>query len=143
MQGITVNTIVDFGSEYDNRNRKRAKDEEKDRVDKGRLPRITRLMALAIYLQEMIEKGKIKTTCLDDMDITPSLIYLDIEGSEYDALMGASETIRRSLPVIGMEDKGWNSRYNHGASPVDLLKSRFDYKVLCKPFASDIILVPC
>ena len=92
---------------------------------------------------QVIEKGKIKTTCIDDLDINPSLIYLDIEGSEYDALMGASETIKRSRPVIGMEDKGWNSRYNHGASPVDLLKSRFDYKVLCKPFASDIILVPC
>ena len=60
MQGITVNTIVDFGSEYDGRNRKRAKDKEKDREDKGRLPRITRLMALAIYLQEMLDKGDIK-----------------------------------------------------------------------------------
>ena len=92
---------------------------------------------------QVMNGGDIKTTCIDDLTINPSLIYLDIEGSEYDALRGASDTILRCRPVIGMEDKGWNSRYNNGASPVDLLTTEFNYRVLCKPFRSDIILVPC
>jgi len=92
---------------------------------------------------QVIAGGDITTMCIDDLNINPSMIYMDIEGSEYDAIKGASETIKRCRPVIGMEDKGWNSRYNNGASPVELLKSEFNYRVLCKPFTSDIILVPC
>lgn len=45
------------------------------------------------------------------------LIQLDIEGSELDALYGASETIERDLPVIMVERRG------HGADPDTYLKN--------------------
>ena len=91
---------------------------------------------------QVIPGGGVSTVCIDDLQLDVDLIYLDIEGSEYDALTGAAQTINQSRPVIGMEDKGWNSRYNNGASPVKLLTSKFNYRILCKPFPSDIILVP-
>ena len=92
---------------------------------------------------QVLPDGDIETTCIDDIGLADvDLIYLDIEGSEYDALTGAAQTINKSRPVIGMEDKGWNSRYNNGASPIELLTSKFNYRILCKPFRSDIILVP-
>lgn len=92
---------------------------------------------------QVIPGGDIDTVCIDDLGLDDvDLIYLDIEGSEYDALMGAAKTINTSRPMIGMEDKGWHSRYNNGASPVKLLTSKFGYRILCKPFRSDIILAP-
>jgi len=93
---------------------------------------------------QVMPGGDIETVCIDDLGLDDvDLIYLDIEGSEYDALMGAKLTINECRPVIGLETKGWNSRYNGGASPVKLLQDKFNYRVLCKPFASDTILIPC
>ena len=91
---------------------------------------------------QVMPGGDTKTVVIDDLELDDvDLIYLDIEGSEYDAIMGAKKTIQRCRPVIGMEDKKMHSRYNNGASPVDLVES-FGYRVLCKPIKSDIVLVP-
>ena len=46
----------------------------------------------------------IKSIRIDDCGFkNVDLIYLDIEGSELDALIGAEETIKRDSPLIGVE----------------------------------------
>lgn len=51
--------------------------------------------------------GDIVVVPLDDFELTEcDLLQLDIEGYEYFALQGATETIKRSKPVIICEEKG-------------------------------------
>jgi FkbM family methyltransferase len=69
------------------------------------------------------------------------LIYLDIEGLELFALMGAEETIRKCKPVIAIEDKGLSEAYGHkkGVAEEWLIKN-FGYVVVARPHR-DVILV--
>ena len=71
------------------------------------------------------------------------LIYLDIEGAETDALLGAEETINRCQPVIGIEDKKTPlyRRYGYKRSPVDMLVDDFGYTVHAR-YHLDVILCP-
>ncbi len=51
--------------------------------------------------------GDIPMLRIDDFALSAcDLIYLDIEGFEFEALLGADETIKRFKPVIVVEDKG-------------------------------------
>jgi FkbM family methyltransferase len=53
--------------------------------------------------------GNIQITTIDDMlrrYDSCDLLYLDIEGAEYKALLGATETIKKYHPVIALENKG-------------------------------------
>jgi FkbM family methyltransferase len=43
---------------------------------------------------------------LDDLDLAPTFMKVDVEGFEYDVLMGGLETVRRHEPVI-MIEKFW------------------------------------
>lgn len=72
----------------------------------------------------MQEGGDIPVTQLDWFELDDlDLLYLDIEGAETDALLGAEETIRRCRPVIGLEDKIRHAhRYGFRESPVSLLE---------------------
>lgn len=76
-----------------------------------------------------IPNKRIDSLALNDVD----LIYLDIEGSEYNALIGAYETIIRCHPVIGLEEKFSNKGVN-------LLCDKFGYKVIGKPSKLDVLL---
>lgn len=68
------------------------------------------------------------------------LVYLDIEGFELNALMGATETIRKYRPVIALEDKGLSEKYGTPKGAVEeWLASQFDYVVL-KRVHRDVIL---
>jgi FkbM family methyltransferase len=79
----------------------------------------------------------VRTMTIDDLSLPDvDLIYLDIEGSEYDALLGGMETINKYMPVIGLEDKGHHKIKRH---PVSLLLD-IGYKIIGKPFSLDIVL---
>jgi FkbM family methyltransferase len=83
--------------------------------------------------------GNIPTVSIDDMGLeNVDLIYLDIEGSEYDALLGATDTIRRCRPVIGFEDKGLGFRYER-SSPVPMLE-QWGYRMIGNPTRSDVVM---
>src|SRR5205085_8515369 len=43
---------------------------------------------------------------VDDLDLGPDLIHLDIEGGEYQALVGARQTIEAKLPNIIVRTHG-------------------------------------
>ena len=56
------------------------------------------------------ESIEVRTNLLNDIlkDYSPSFIKMDVEGHEYEALLGALEVIRRSRPVILCEVKPQN-----------------------------------
>ncbi|NDB79064.1 FkbM family methyltransferase, partial [archaeon] len=68
-----------------------------------------------------------------------NLIYLDIEGMEYQALLGAKKTINKYKPVIVIENKGINKEI----SP-DLIKNNvqklFNYKYIDRLMRDDIFI---
>lgn len=83
--------------------------------------------------------GDIPVQVIDDLNLREvDLIYLDVEGGEAPALRGATDTIRRCRPVIGVEDKNLHS----GQRAVDLLVEQFGYSILGRPFSLDVILLP-
>lgn len=79
----------------------------------------------------------VRSMTIDSLSLVDvDLIYLDIEGSEYDAILGGIETIKKYRPVIGLEDKGHHKIKRH---PVSLLLD-IGYKIIGKPFSLDIVL---
>lgn len=87
-------------------------------------------------------KGFIPTLKIDDLGLEScDLIYLDIEGKELDALIGAKKTIERFMPVIGLEDKDeCCTRYGLkvGDTPQWLIDT-FGYRVIDR-YNRDILL---
>lgn len=70
------------------------------------------------------------------------LIYLDIEGYELFALIGASTVIRENRPIIAVEDKGLSERYGIPSGEVIRhIEETFDYEV-CDRYARDFVLRP-
>lgn len=55
-------------------------------------------------ITHVVPGGTVPTIRIDDLGLRVcDLIYLDIEGSELDALRGAQETLRRCRPVVAVE----------------------------------------
>lgn len=53
------------------------------------------------------EGTEVEVVAIDDLNLDPDLIYLDVQGDERPILEGALKTIERCYPVIGLEiDKG-------------------------------------
>lgn len=68
------------------------------------------------------------------------LIYLDIEGSELNALRGAQHTIASHHPVIVVEDKGLSVRYGSAQGDIESwLAEEFGYRVVARPHR-DVVL---
>ena len=88
--------------------------------------------------------GDIQRITIDSLGLSDvDLIYLDIEGAETDALLGATDTIAKYRPVIGLEDKKnqfWR-RYHYNRSPVEMLVKDFGYKEIAR-YHLDVILAP-
>lgn len=65
---------------------------------------------------------------IDDLEMDPDLIYLDIQGDELPALKGASRTIARCSPVIAIEIDGHSMRKHGDPRPflMDLGYKRVD-----------------
>lgn len=54
------------------------------------------------------EKTTVHTIKIDDLNLKPDLIKLDIEGYEFNALLGARKTIKKFKPVIYIETPSKN-----------------------------------
>lgn len=75
-------------------------------------------------------KGKVPVLRIDDLGLDEcDLIQLDIEGFEYQALLGGLETIKKYKPVIAVEFcKPWAERYGITETILDdLLISQLGY----------------
>lgn len=91
-------------------------------------------------------KGQIPTVTIDGLNAeNVDLLSLDIEGAEYDALLGAVETIARCQPVILLEDKGHSKRFLRGSPPAPAdaiaLCGQWGYGVVGRPTEWDVVLV--
>jgi len=87
--------------------------------------------------------GAIPQVRLDDMKLVHcDLFYLDIEGYELYALMGAERTIERCRPVIGVEVNRNIEFYGHTAEQLRSWIISKNYK-LSFALNSDEVYVPC
>lgn len=89
-------------------------------------------------------RGPIPVLRIDDLGLDLcDLIYLDIEGLEHDALLGAADTIQRCRPVVAVEDKGLSERYGTKQGAVErLMVGQHGYQVVARPHR-DIVFAPC
>ena len=86
--------------------------------------------------------GVTPTFMIDDLGLNNcDLIHLDIEGFEYFALKGASNTINKFKPVIVLETAGWCFRYNISTSHIESFLNEFGYKLSCN-IQGDSVFIP-
>ena len=51
----------------------------------------------------IIKKTKVKIKKVDSLNLSPSFIKIDIQGHEYDCILGSLKTIKKNLPIIMIE----------------------------------------
>ena len=86
--------------------------------------------------------GVTPTFMIDDLGLNQcDLIHLDIEGFEFFALKGASNTINKFKPIIVLETAGWSPRYGISTSDILNLLRDFGYK-MSADVQGDIVFVP-
>jgi FkbM family methyltransferase len=83
------------------------------------------------YTMRQSMLGEVPVIRIDDLGLARcDLIYLDVEGMEYAALMGAQRTIARFSPVVAFEDKGLGKNYGVAAGDIQRwLELDYDYEV--------------
>lgn len=88
-------------------------------------------------------EGYVPRLRLDDLVLPVcDLIYLDIEGYEYPAIVGAQSTIKRCRPVIAFEEKGHSERMGYDVGSSEAYLKVLGYRVV-KKVAHDLVMVPC
>jgi FkbM family methyltransferase len=77
-------------------------------------------------------EGSLPTIKIDDLALPHcDLIYLDVEGSEYQALRGAIRTIDSHSPVVAFEDKGLGKRFGVEQGAIeDMMRESFGYRTI-------------
>lgn len=68
------------------------------------------------------------------------LIYLDVEGYEWRALLGAMETIRTYRPVIAFEDKSLSAKYGTPKGHIETVLGGMGYRLHSRP-GNDVVMV--
>lgn len=86
--------------------------------------------------------GQLPTLRIDDLGLEMcDLIALDIEGSEFDAVRGAAETIARCHPVVSFEDKGHGARFGAEKGALEQWMGRqFGYRAVDR-IGHDVVMV--
>ena len=75
--------------------------------------------------------GIIPTLRIDDFGFEKlDFMQLDIEGFEYQAIVGATETIKRCKPVIVLEQKGLGDKYGYSDTMLENYLSDLGYHVV-------------
>lgn len=91
------------------------------------------------------DKGTIPVVTLDSLELRDvNLIWFDIEGSEVEALKGATETIELCKPVIVLENKGLIPGFGgnlQGAPLVEeWMRDTFRYKKVTRLMRDDVFI---
>ncbi len=74
-------------------------------------------------------EGRIPVLMIDDLNVKPDFIQLDLEGYEYFALLGAEKTIAESRPVLCIE-RYWGHRFGVTNEMLDEFLSKHNYKII-------------
>jgi len=56
-----------------------------------------------------LEEIDVEVRAGDELSLCPDLIKIDVEGAEYDVLMGMQETIERGCPSLLIENSDWHN----------------------------------
>lgn len=92
----------------------------------------------AFYVQP---GGYVPTLRLDDMGFEScDLLYLDIEGFELPAIMGADDLIKKTKPVIAVEDKGLSEKYGFKQGAISAWLADLGYREAVR-FHRDIVFI--
>lgn len=83
-------------------------------------------------------EGRVPIITIDELQIAPSFMTLDIEGYEPIAVQGAQETIARCKPVLLVEDRGHSKKYGFN---VEWTADIPGYRR--KKLQRDTLLIPC
>jgi FkbM family methyltransferase len=79
------------------------------------------------------EQCEVRCYRIDDLDLRPSFIKMDIEGSELDALEGARQTIQKYSPVLAI--CGYHTVDHFWQVPALIHEIRPDYKLFLRRYA--------
>lgn len=94
---------------------------------------VDRIKPNNIGAHQVAVNGTIPTVTIDDLGLEDlDLLWLDIEGSEHSAILGATKTIHHCLPVVVLELKGLGQRYGHSDEQTFDLMDALGYKVIEK-----------
>ena len=79
---------------------------------------------------------------LDSLNLPAcDLLYLDVEGYEMPAFLGASDTIQFHRPVIAYEAKGQGEQYGHSDESLYAMLKEWGYREAMR-LHRDIVMVP-
>lgn len=73
--------------------------------------------------------GDIEQITIDELNLNPDLIHLDIEGFEGEAILGSLETIRRCHPVIVLETNDSGKKYGWTLEKIEKILFNEGYKI--------------
>lgn len=83
---------------------------------------------------QTIPGDEVEVVAIDDLGLSPDLIYLDIQGDELPALKGAVKTIEQYSPIIAIE---WDRKMLRHGDPVPFLEA-LGYQMI-KKWKQDLI----
>lgn len=87
--------------------------------------------------------GVIPTMLIDNLGLTRcDMIQLDIEGFEYNALLGAEKTIDAFKPVIAVEwCEEWGARYNVTLDMIEDFLKKWNYELVATHLSDRVYVV--
>lgn len=96
----------------------------------GRVVVVDEYNAGAHYVETTDTQGDVDIVAIDSLNLSDvDLLQYDIEGGEYNAILGSIDTIKRCNPVIVLEIKKLLLRY--GNNPTSLFRLMFDRLGYC------------
>jgi len=85
-------------------------------------------------------EGNVPQIMIDNLNLKPDLIQLDLEGFEGPALEGAEYTIKKFKPVITIEAHGFGEDYGYSQERIDTMLFNWGYQIYTK-WSDDIMYV--
>lgn len=98
---------------------------------KSKLKRLIGREGKGDYLKQKMHVSRIDTYCKTN-EFVPNLIKIDVEGSQFDIISGATDVLEKYHPILLIEFDSPNSANSIGKSNLDVIKflERFGYKCI-------------
>lgn len=88
----------------------------------------------------VVDGDAIPVTTIDALGLTDlDFLQLDIEGYEWHALAGGTDTIARCHPVIQLELRGFTEKYGHSDQAVRELLQALGYSEIAQAPGADVV----
>lgn len=78
----------------------------------------------------VISGNSIQVITVDELNLKPDFIKIDVEGMEYNVLKGACGTIMRNRPVVMIEENELSLNYGHSVGRASKLLKKWGMKPL-------------